>query len=377
RHPTLGAERRKSAGHGGGADGRVGARRRCRADGPGQPGRSRGRPSGGGQAPRDADRRTPAARGSPWKRSRESCHGGRPWARPGVRAQALLSLVCLGGHTRRDAGAPREATRSLHRAMSEVVLSARDGAVLTLTLNRPEALNALNAETTGTVRATVEAAGRDPAVGAVILTGAGRAFCAGADLKDVSARYQAGDSDLGADLRANYAPMIRAIRACPKPVIAALNGTAAGAGLSLALACDLRLAAAGTQLIVGFVRVGLVPDAGSLFFLTRMLGLSKATELAITGDPLSAEDAHHLGLVAAVVPPDQLMAVALERARRLAEGPRQTYALIKRGMERALDLDLEQTLELESQLQALAAKTPDAQEAIRAFLEKRKPVFGR
>jgi 2-(1,2-epoxy-1,2-dihydrophenyl)acetyl-CoA isomerase len=260
--------------------------------------------------------------------------------------------------------------------MSEVVLSSRDGAVLTLTLNRPEALNALNRETTHALRTGVEAAGRDAAVGAIILTGAGRAFCAGADLKDVTARFASGDSDLGADLRTNYAPLIRAIRACPKPVIAALNGTAAGAGLSLALACDLRLAAAGTQLIVVFVRVGLVPDAGSLFFLTRMLGLSKATELAMTGDPLSADDAQRLGLVAAVVPPDQLMATALERARRLAEGPRQTYALIKRGMERALDLDLEQTLELESQLQALAAKTPDAQEAIRAFLEKRKPVFG-
>jgi 2-(1,2-epoxy-1,2-dihydrophenyl)acetyl-CoA isomerase len=260
--------------------------------------------------------------------------------------------------------------------MSDVVLSSRDGGVLTLTLNRPEALNALNQETTQTLRAGLEAAGRDPGVGAIIITGSGRAFCAGADLKDVSARYEAGDRDLGADLRTNYSPMIRAIRACPKPVIAALNGTAAGAGLSLALACDLRLAAAGTRLIVVFVRVGLVPDAGSLFFLTRMLGLSKATELAMTGDPLSADDAYRLGLVAAVVPPDQLMAAALERARRLADGPRQTYALIKRGMERALDLDLEQTLELESQLQAVAAKTPDAQEAIRAFLDKRKPVFG-
>jgi 2-(1,2-epoxy-1,2-dihydrophenyl)acetyl-CoA isomerase len=259
--------------------------------------------------------------------------------------------------------------------MSDVVLSSRDGRVLTLTLNRPEALNALNRESTHALRSAVDAAARDAQVGAIVLTGAGRAFCAGADLKDVSARQAAGESDLGADLRANYAPLIRAIRACPKPVIAALNGTAAGAGLSLALACDLRIAAAGAQLIVVFVRVGLVPDAGSLFFLTRMLGLSKATELAMTGDPLSAEDAHRLGLVAAVVPPEQLLTAAMERAHRLAEGPRQTYALIKRGMERALDLDLEQTLELEAQLQALAAKTPDAQEAIRAFLEKRKPVF--
>lgn len=261
--------------------------------------------------------------------------------------------------------------------MSDVVLSSHDGGVLTLTLNRPEALNALNRETTHALRTAIDAAARDPDLGALVLTGAGRAFCAGADLKAVTARGMAGETDLGADLRSNYAPLIRAMRACPKPIIAALNGTAAGAGLSLALACDLRLAAAGAQLIVVFVRVGLVPDAGSLFFLTRMLGLSKATELAMTGDPLSADDAQRLGLVSAVVPPDQLMAAALERARLLAQGPRQTHALIKAGMERALDLDLEQTLELEAQLQALAGRTPDAQEAIQAFLEKRKSVFGR
>src|SRR3981081_572647 len=222
--------------------------------------------------------------------------------------------------------------------MSEPVLRALRGGVLPLTLNRPEALNALNRETTRALREGMEAAARDREVGAVILTGAGRAFCAGADLKDVVARRLAGERDLGDDLRANYAPMIRAIRACPKPVIAALNGTAAGAGLSLALGCDLRIAASGASLIVVFVRVGLVPDAGSLFFLTRMLGLSKATELAISGDPLSVEDAHRLGIVAAVVPPDQLMTAAMERARRLAAGPRQTYAVIKRSMETALHL---------------------------------------
>jgi 2-(1,2-epoxy-1,2-dihydrophenyl)acetyl-CoA isomerase len=261
--------------------------------------------------------------------------------------------------------------------MNEVVLSALDAGVLTLTLNRPEALNALSREMTRALRDGMEAAALDRGVGAVILTGAGRAFCAGADLKDVVARREAGERDLGDDLRANYTPMIRAIRACPKPVIAALNGTAAGAGLSLALACDLRIAAAGTPLIVVFVRVGLVPDAGSLFFLTRMLGLSKATELAISGDPLMVEDAHKLGLVAAVVEPEQLMTAAMERARRLAEGPSQTYALIKHGLERALQLDLEQAMELEAQLQSMAAETPDAREGIQAFIEKRKPQFGR
>jgi len=260
--------------------------------------------------------------------------------------------------------------------MTDAVLSTRQGAVVTLTLNRPEVLNALNRQTTQALTAALEAAGQDPEVGALILTGAGRAFCAGADLRDVAARAQAGQTDLGEDLRANYAPMIRAIRACPRPVIAALNGTAAGAGLSLALACDLRIAAAGAQLIVVFVRVGLVPDAGSLFFLTRMLGLSKATELAMTGDPLTAEEGEKLGLISAVVPAEQLMPTAVARANGLAAGPRRTYALIKRGIERALARDLEQVMELESQLQALAAATPDAQEGIRAFAEKRKPLFG-
>lgn len=261
--------------------------------------------------------------------------------------------------------------------MTDALQTRRDGDVALITLNRPEALNALNRETTRALTVAIDAAARDDGVGAIIVTGSGRAFCAGADLKDVTARLAAGDSDLGDDLRANYAPMIRALRRCPKPVIAAINGTAAGAGLSLALACDLRIAAAGASLIVAFVRVGLVPDAGSLFFLTRMLGLSKATELAMTGEPLGVQEAQRLGVVAAVVAPEQLMTVALDRAHRLAGGPRQTYALIKRGLERAFDLDLEQALELESQLQAQAARSPDAREAIRAFVEKRTPVFGR
>ena len=261
--------------------------------------------------------------------------------------------------------------------MSSPVETARDGAVETITINRPEALNALNGETTRAIKSAIDGAARDREVGAIILTGAGRAFSAGADLKDVSARLDAGAIDVGDDLRTSYAPLTRSIRACPKPVIAALNGTAAGAGLSLALACDLRIAAAGAQLIVAFVRVGLVPDAGSLFFLTRMLGLSKATELSMTGEPLSAEDGFRLGLVAAVVPAEQLLPDALDRARRLAQAPGQTIALIKRGLERSLDLDLEKTLELEAQLQSQAGKSHDAQEAIRAFVEKRQPVFGK
>jgi 2-(1,2-epoxy-1,2-dihydrophenyl)acetyl-CoA isomerase len=261
--------------------------------------------------------------------------------------------------------------------MSDSVRVGRDGAVAIITMNRPQALNALNQELTRGLRKAIDESAKDSGVGALILTGEGRAFCAGADLKDVTARLERGDSTLGDDLRSNYAPVIRVIRACPKPVIAALNGTAAGAGLSIALACDLRIASTEASLVVIFVRVGLVPDAGSLFFLTRMLGLSKATELALTGEPLSAQDAERLGVVSRVVPSDQVMSAALERARQLASGPRQTYALIKRGLERAYDLDLEQALELEAQLQTLASRTPDAQEAIRAFVEKRAPAFGR
>jgi 2-(1,2-epoxy-1,2-dihydrophenyl)acetyl-CoA isomerase len=258
-----------------------------------------------------------------------------------------------------------------------VVLSVRQGAVLTLTINRPEHLNALNREANAALRNAIDAAALDPEVGSIVLTGAGRAFCAGADLKDVTARHAAGDTELGADLRKFYAPLIRSARACPKPIVAALNGIAAGAGMSLALACDVRLATSEAQLIVAFVRVGLVPDAGSLFFLTRMVGLSKATELAMSGDPISANEAMRLGLVARVVPSEQLLPAAMEQGQRFADGPRKTYALIKRGLERTYDFDLEQTLELEAQLQAIAAKTQDSWEGIQAFAEKRKPRFGK
>src|SRR2546423_1709689 len=299
---TLGAKRGKGPRHGSGAHRGSGARRRCRADGAGQSRRPRRQPAGRSQAPGAGDRHPPAACRSPREGGGQPRHGSRPCARSRLRAQAVLPPVCLGGQTPGHARLPRQAPGPLQRAMTEVVLRAREGAVLTGTLNRPVSRNALSRESTRALRAEVEAAGRGPEVGAIVLTGSGRAFCAGADLKDVNARALAGEKDLGADLRTNYTPLIRAIRACPKPLIAALNGSAAGAGLSLALACDLRLAAEGAQLIVVFVRVGLVPDAGSLFFLTRMLGLGKATELAITGDPVNADAALRLGLLVAGVP---------------------------------------------------------------------------
>ena len=250
------------------------------------------------------------------------------------------------------------------------------GGVLSLRMNRPQALNAMNGAMLLALRRAFESASRDREVRAVVLTGEGRAFSSGGDVKEMAERAQAGDADLGADLRQHYLPMVRAIRACPKPVIAALNGTVAGAGLSLALACDLRIAADDARLSVAFVRIGLVPDAGGLFFLTRLCGFGKAMELALTGETIDAAQALTIGLVNAVVPGGQLMAAALERARAFSAGPAETYALIKRGLERALSLDLEQALEMEAQLQTLAGRTADHREAVRAFVDKRQPAFG-
>jgi 2-(1,2-epoxy-1,2-dihydrophenyl)acetyl-CoA isomerase len=260
--------------------------------------------------------------------------------------------------------------------MSEELLLERDGGVLTLRMNRPQALNAINAALLLALRRAFEAAARDREVRAVVLTGEGRAFSSGGDVKEMAERKEAGHTDLGADLREHYLPLVRAIRGCPKPVIAAVNGVAAGAGLSLALTCDLRIAADDARLTMAFVRIGLVPDAGGLFFLSRLCGFGKAMELALTGDTVDAAEALRIGLVNAVVPSDRLAAAARERARAFSAGPAETYALIKRGLERALSLDLEQALELEAQLQTLAGRTADHQQAVRAFLDKRQPAFG-
>jgi 2-(1,2-epoxy-1,2-dihydrophenyl)acetyl-CoA isomerase len=258
----------------------------------------------------------------------------------------------------------------------EVLASERDGAVLSLRLNRPQALNAIDAAMITALRRAFEAASRDSEVRAVVLTGEGRAFSSGGDVKEMAERGESGRPDLGADLRQHYLPLVRAIRRCPKPVIAALNGVAAGAGLSLALTCDLRIAAEDARLTMAFVRIGLVPDAGGLFFLSRLCGLGKAMELALTGETIDAAEALRIGLVNSVVPADRLQSAALERARSFSAGPAETYALIKRGLERALSLDLEQALELEAQLQTLAGRTSDHREAVQAFVEKRQPAFG-
>jgi 2-(1,2-epoxy-1,2-dihydrophenyl)acetyl-CoA isomerase len=258
------------------------------------------------------------------------------------------------------------------------LLSERSRGTLLLTLNRPESMNAIDRDLAVELRRGFDEAARQDEIRCIVLTGAGRAFSSGGDVREMHARLksQPGDFDLGDELRHVYGPLARSIRDCPKPVIAAINGTAAGAGLSLALACDLRLAAAGAQLILAFVRIGLVPDAGSLFFLSRIVGIGRALEMALTGDPVSAEQAERIGLVGGVVPPDELLPKALERADQMSALPAEALRMIKSGMERGLSLDLDQALELEAMLQSRAGRTADHHEALSAFIEKRRPAFG-
>ncbi|MEX1357375.1 MAG: enoyl-CoA hydratase-related protein [Gaiellaceae bacterium] len=254
--------------------------------------------------------------------------------------------------------------------MAETVLTARDGAVLTITLNRPEKLNALDASVHAGMReALAEAA--EPEVRAVVLTGAGRGFCVGQDLTEF-----ADTPDIAAALRERYHPNVLAIRALEKPVLAAVNGVAAGAGLSLACACDLRIAADSATFVPGFIGLGLVPDAGGAYFLARLLGTPRAFELMASGRRLSAEEALEWGLVSEVVPEDAIAGRAAEVAATWAAGPTRGIALTKRLFDSAERASLEETLALEAELQAEATSTQDFAEGVAAFLEKRQAEFG-
>ena len=252
--------------------------------------------------------------------------------------------------------------------MAEVEVT-RDGAVQTITLNRPDVLNALTRAVHQGLRDALREA-RDPEVRAVVFTGAGRGFCAGQDLTEFS---EAGD--VGAALRETYHPNVLAIRALEKPVLAAVNGICAGAGLSLACACDLRLAADGAGFVPGFVGIGLVPDAGGTFFLQRLLGSSRAFEWMTSNRRLTAAEAHAWGLVSEVVEGDALAARAAELAAVYAALPTRAIGMTKRLFDHAATATLEEQLEREAQLQAAAAQTEDFREGVAAFLEKRPPAF--
>lgn len=247
-----------------------------------------------------------------------------------------------------------------------------DGPVATLTLDRPESLNALTVPVKVALREALETIAADRAVRAVILTGAGRAFCAGQDLAE---REQPDAAPLDVEVRERYNPLIRAIRSMPQPVIAAVNGVAAGAGASLAFACDIRIAAEEARFLLAFGRIGLVPDSGATWFLPRLVGPAKAAELALVGDTVDAKEALRIGLVSRVVPADGLMPEARALAARLAEGAPLAMSLTKRALERSMTVTLDEALDREAELQGQAGASADHAEGLAAFREKRPPRF--
>ncbi len=258
--------------------------------------------------------------------------------------------------------------------MPDLIETIEDG-VATLTFNRPERMNALSTPIMqGLLEGLPRLAG-DPTVRVVVLTGAGRAFCAGGDVKSMA---EGGDSRSAAEATAHLRARMevsRILHELPKPTIAMINGPAAGAGLALALACDLRIAGASARLVTAFVKVGFSGDFGGSYFLTRLVGTSKARELYFTGRPVDAEEALSLGLVNRVVPDDQLARATIELARSLAQGPQIALRLMKQNMNFAESGGLADLLDIEAANQVQTGRTEDHREAARAFVEKRAPVF--
>jgi len=252
--------------------------------------------------------------------------------------------------------------------MAEVEVS-RDGAVQTITLNRPDVMNAFNRALHGSLRDALKEA-RDPEVRAVVITGAGRGFCAGQDLTEFG-----GELDVGDSLRATYHPNVLAIRALEKPVIASINGACAGAGLSFACACDIRIASDAANFVPGFIGIGLVPDAGGTYFLHRLLGAPRAFEWMTSNRRLTAAEAHAWGLVSEVVEADGLAARAAELGAFYASLPTRAVGMTKRLFDHADSATLDEQLELEAQLQSVATQSDDFREGVTAFLEKRPPSF--
>jgi 2-(1,2-epoxy-1,2-dihydrophenyl)acetyl-CoA isomerase len=252
----------------------------------------------------------------------------------------------------------------------DLLQSVTDG-VLTLTLNRPDVLNAVTPPLLDALTESLRAAAAGHAIRAVVITGAGRGFCSGQDLRAAAAN---GGLDVGAMLRDHYAPAIRAIRSMDQPVIAAVNGVAAGAGFSLALACDLRIAAESATFVQAFVRIGLIPDLASTYFLPRLIGPARAAELTMLGETVDSGRALQIGIVNRVVPDAELGAAAAEVGARLARGPR-AIGLTKRALNASLQNDLESQLALEERLQTEAVATADFVEGVAAFLEKRPATF--
>jgi len=255
---------------------------------------------------------------------------------------------------------------------SPAVLYDAADAIATITLNRPDVLNALDDALIVALRIAVDRAAGDPAIRAVVVTGAGRGFSSGADLASVA---PSPTLDLGQLLRDRYHPVILAMREMPKPVICAVNGAAAGAGMSIALAGDIVLAARSAYFVQAFSKIGLVPDAGSTWFLPRYAGAVRARAMAMLAERIDADAAERYGLVWQVFDDEQLMPQARRLATHLASQPTRAYALIKQALNGSFERDLSTQLELEATLQTQAGRSGDFLEGVAAFLERRAPVF--
>ena len=258
--------------------------------------------------------------------------------------------------------------------MSSILVS-QDAGVLTITLNRPEKLNAFNPEMHQLLRQAIERAGDDAGIRAMLLTGSGRGFCAGQDLAERNVSPGAAPIDLSVSIGSYYNPLVRRLRGLMKPVVCAVNGIAAGAGANVALACDLVLAARSASFVQSFVRLGLVPDSGGTYFLPRLVGTARAMGLALLGEKLSAEDAERWGLIWKAVDDDKLLAQANALARALAAGPTKGYGLVKRAIYASAGNSLEVQLDLERDLQRDAGSSADYREGVSAFMEKREPRY--
>lgn len=265
----------------------------------------------------------------------------------------------------------------MNSAFTTILVDQSDG-VMTITLNRPDSMNAFNEAMSVELAAALKAAQRDDAVRCLVLTGAGRAFCSGQDLAEIRGRYaESGTArlDFAGHLRQKFNPIVSKLRTIEKPTVAAINGAAAGAGASFALACDLRICARSSYLMLAFVHVGLIPDSGATSTLVQHAGYARAAELCMLGEKLPAEEALRYNLVNRVVDDGQLAAAVKELSTRLASMPTRAIGLTKRALNRAWTADLDEQLEYEAFLQQTAGMTADHREGVTAFLEKRKARF--
>jgi 2-(1,2-epoxy-1,2-dihydrophenyl)acetyl-CoA isomerase len=257
---------------------------------------------------------------------------------------------------------------------NEFIIVEKNGGVMKVTLNRPQVLNSFNGAMTRELRMALDDSRADKSIRAVLITGAGRAFCAGQDLSEVPPPGE-GVADLGAIVHATYTPLIKSIRKLELPVICAVNGPAVGAGANIALACDIVLAADNASFSQAFVKIGLIPDSSGTFFLPRIVGFPRATAMMMTAEKIEAERAYQIGMIYQVCAADTLQQEAMALATQLASMPTRALGLTKRALNASMTNDLDAQLEVEAELQREAGRTRDFAEGVSAFLEKRKPNF--